>query len=390
MIIAIITIILVTMTTISLWPVSVLLHEIGHSLPLLLFSNNQVLICVCHKEKSKKFFEFNVLRLHFKISYDSLFVEGFAQLKGQDNLSKWKWNIICLWGPFFSIALFGLLFYSSIYWDVHGFLKLFTVGFLVHCIIELFLIFKYEVILQDQYFQFSDGAFLYHNLFKKYNQIEINKSLHSYYSQEFKAAAQSMKLIIEDGFDHFYFFHSYLISLCYSDSPSEAIQIYASSRYRYIISPKDKSQLGALLLIKGNEKGKELIIDAFQSDHQEDIILANKAFLSLIEGNYINAIEIFSYLKNSKLYTSYAYSNLLLAKYKNKDESIDLSQFNNCLLEFPLEAYAFRNKGIYLFENENYKEAVMCFRSALKLDKNCYQADAYLDNCLAKLNEVTK
>ncbi|MBK8628143.1 MAG: hypothetical protein IPN86_22080 [Saprospiraceae bacterium] len=153
------------------------------------------------------------------------------------------------------------------------------------------------------------------------------------------------------------------------------------------MSPTEISEFGALLLIKGKENGKELIIKAFQSHPKDDTILANKAFLSLIEGNFINAIDIFSYLRNSQSFRSYASSNLLLAKYKNKDENIRLSHFDNCLIEFPLEAYAFRNKGIYLFENEYYKDAVKCFRSSKKLDKNCYQVDAYLDKCLTKLNQ---
>lgn len=374
--------------TILLWPLSVLIHEIGHAIPMLLFSNKSVLICVWNEEKSKKFLEFKINRLHFKLSQDALFVSGYAQMSEDINIAKWKNFIINLWGPLFSILICVFLFYASFYFNLHGFFKFLMVGFLIHSIIEIYFVFKYDIYLMNEYYRFSDGANLFHDIFKNFGSLEVNNSLYKYYSQDFEAAAKLMKPIIENGFDDFYFFNAYLISLCYSNSPSEAFQIYSSSRNRYVFSPKEKSQFGALLLIKGNKKGKELIIDAFQSDPKDDTILANKAFLSLIEGNYTNAIGIFTYLLHSQTFKPYASSNLLLAKYKDKDESISLSNFDNCLLEFPLEAYAFRNKGIYLFENANYKDAVKCFRSAMKLDKNCYQVDAYLDNCLAKLNET--
>ena len=177
-----------------------------------------------------------------------------------------------------------------------------------------------------------------------------------------------MKPIIEKGFDDFYFFHSFLNYLFYNKSPSQAYKTYSLSRQKYVMSPTEKSEIGALLLLKGNPQGKELILEAFQSNTRDETILANKAFLSLSDGNYVNAIAIFSYLCGSESFKSYAKSNLILAKYLGKDENIGLEDFDKCVLDFPLEAYSFRNKGIYLFENENYKDAAKCFRRAMKLD----------------------
>ena len=123
--------------TFLLWPLSVLIHEMGHAIPMLLFSKKSVLICVWNKEKSKKFLEFNVNRLNFKLSYDSLFVSGYAQMIEDINLAKWKNFIINLWGPLFSIFLGSSLFYISIYSDVHGFFKILSVCFLINSLIEL-------------------------------------------------------------------------------------------------------------------------------------------------------------------------------------------------------------------------------------------------------------
>jgi len=378
-------IITIGLTTLLLWPVSVLLHEIGHAIPMLLFSKKSVLICVWNKEKSKKFLEFNVNRLNFKLSYDSLFVSGYAQMIEDINLTKWKNFIINLWGPLFSIFLCGSLFYVSIYSNVHGFLKILSVGFLINSLIELIILFRYDIYFEKPYYQFSDGANLYHSIFKNYGLHDVNIALYKYYCQDFKAAVKLMKPIIEKGFDDFYFFHSFLISLCYNNSPSQAYKIYSLSRQKYVMSPTEKSEFGALLLLKGNPQGKELILEAFQSNTRDETILANKAFLSLSDGNYVNAINIFTYLCGTSLYKSYASSNLLLARFLNKDLTTGLEDFDKCILEFPLEAYAVRNKGIYLFENKNYIEAINCFRTALKLDENCYQIDFYLDKCLSKL-----
>ncbi len=372
--------------TLILWPLSVLIHEIGHAIPMLLFSKKSVLICVWNREKSNKFLEFNVNRLNFKISYDSLFVSGFAQMCEEQNIAKWKIFIIDLWGPLFSLFICVFLFFTAVYSDIHGFLKLLSVGFLMNTIIHLVLMFQYHIHFAHPYYQFSDGANLYHNIFKNFGSIEVNNALYKYYSQDFEVATKLMKPIYENGFTDFYFFHAYLISLCYSNSPSKAYEIYSLSLHKNDISPLEKSQFGSILLIKGNENGKQLILEAFDSGSKDDTILANKAYLSLSEGNYTNAIAIFTYLCGSESFKSYAKSNLILAKYLGKLENIGLEDFDKCLLDFPFEAYAFRNKGIYLYEHENYKDAIKCFRRAMQLDPNCFQVDAFFDKCLTKLS----
>ncbi len=65
-----------------------------------------------YRKKSKKILEFRVLRLNFKICYDSLLVSGFAQFKGLDDLI--IWNTIYIWGSIFSISLFTLSLLSDI------------------------------------------------------------------------------------------------------------------------------------------------------------------------------------------------------------------------------------------------------------------------------------
>lgn len=383
------TLIVMGTSLVVFWPISVLFHEIGHAIPMLIFSKKSVLIFVGDKNNSKKFFEYKVGRLQFKLGYDSFLVSGFAQMTEHLQLPKWKLIIIDLWGPIFSSILCAILFFSAFYLDLHGFFKFLIIGFLLHSFIELCFIFNYHIFLENQYYVFSDGANLYHRIFKKYGLTEINHALFMFYSQEYDSSAKLMEQIIADGFDESYFLHRYLISLCYNGSSSQSYEVYSSSNFKYIISPIDKSQFGATLLLNGNENGKHLILDAFQENPKDDTILANKAFLSLEEGNYTSAKEIFTYLLHSPNFKSYAFANLTLARYLSKTENIGLSHFDKCVEEYPLEVYAYRNKGIYLYDKEDYKEAIKYFRSAIKKDKYCYQANEYFDRCLAKLKHKT-
>lgn len=381
------TLIILGLSLLVFWPLSVFFHEIGHAIPLLLFSKNPVLLFVGNKANSKKFIDFNVGRLHFKVCYDSFFVSGYARFEENITLAKWKNIVIVLWGPLFSAIVCAILFFSAFYLNLHGFFKFLMIGFLMHSIFELCSIFSYRIFFQNDYYVFSDGANLYHSLFKKYGLTEINHALYMYYSQNFDESVKLMEPIIEDGFYDSFFEQAYIVSLSYNDSTSQSYDIYSRSKLKYTILPIDKSKLGATLLLNGNQNGRHLILDAFQENPKDDTILANKAFLSLEEGNYTNAKEIFNYLLHSPIFKSYAFANLTLARYLSKTEKIGLSHFDLCIQEFPLEAYGYRNKGIYLYNMENFKEAIKYFRSAIKKDKNCYLANKYFDQCLTKLNQ---
>lgn len=119
------------------WPITVLLHELGHGIPALILTKREVTLYIGSYGKVKGSFLINLgrLKLYFKFN-------PFAWRAGlckyySTNISVTSHSIILLTGPITSLLLSVILCYIAFSFEFHGSLKLILVAFVVSSLLDL-------------------------------------------------------------------------------------------------------------------------------------------------------------------------------------------------------------------------------------------------------------
>jgi len=67
-----------------------------------------------------------------------------------------------------------------------------------------------------------------------------------------------------------------------------------------------------------------------------------------------------------------------------------LEFFNEALSRAPENVHVLSNKGISLYKNEKYQQALECFDAALKVDAAYINALTFKAHCLYRLGKIPK
>ncbi len=124
MLVSIIGQISVIVGTILFRPIIVILHELGHAIPALVFTKGKVIINIGDIIDEGNNWTLEFSRSKFIFNYRKLFLGGGFVTSDVNDVEKWQYVIIILGGPLFSFFVGLVSFYLSMYYDIHGALKI--------------------------------------------------------------------------------------------------------------------------------------------------------------------------------------------------------------------------------------------------------------------------
>ena len=314
-----------------------LIHELGHALPSLLYTDGPVKIYVGAYGDEKNSFKISLGRLHTFFKLD-LFHWNLGLCQHQPVRSFTQQIVIVLGGPIFSLLVGVVCLFLMYIKDWNDYI-LFVFGMFIISAVYDFLV---NIIPSSHPIMMHDGSMTYNDGNQLVQLIRESKLPPKYFTAEklfaekkFEAAASAYQQVLQEGFDQKEIHFAYVQSLVEAKETDEA--------------------LNHLLLL---EKNKKLQVADYN-------YLAN---LFLVKENFTNAIScfnkyLFKYFKNPVALNSRGYAHLRSGDYEKAYYDI-----NSALVIRPKFAEALVNFGLVKIRLGEEEEGLKDLKAAKKLD----------------------
>ena len=141
-------------------PLIVLVHELGHAIPALLFTDKSVSIFIGSYWNPDKCFCIKIRRINIWIKQNPLSWYKGSCMSTQQVVSTYKNVIYIVSGPILPFVLGVIFCYLTFSFDLHGSLKYFSIIFLSWAVIDLFINLyptSYPTKLENRKILYSDG-----------------------------------------------------------------------------------------------------------------------------------------------------------------------------------------------------------------------------------------
>jgi tetratricopeptide (TPR) repeat protein len=368
-------------------PITVLLHELGHAIPAILFTRKKVTVYIGSYGETTKSFRFRLGLLEFWIRKSLFWKTGMCS-PSSTKMSLFKKVLFILGGPLASLIIAGVTSYFVFRYDMHGALKM-IMAFFTLCAIWDFVtnIIPNHVpqILPNGEVCYNDGAKLRQLLGLKTFSKEFEIAAELYDRKDFQRAAPMFVNFLSKGY-------------CIDD-----VYRLAYTSYMFV---KDYSK--AYELLKAFERKEQMnSIDYYNfcyvcsflqlTDEKENYLKRcldlnpDNPFAQNLVGYDLNkqhkfaeAIPHFDRAIAMEPSFAYAYNNRGHASIELGQIERGLEDINHSLQLDKENSYAYRNLGIYKLKLNQLEEAKLLFLQAKKLDAGT----ELIEELLAKVKDA--
>jgi len=388
----------VALITLLVRPVTVFIRQFGHALPILIFSKQPVYLLIGKNPRYKQSEGIKIGRLTLNISKNPLnWTYGFCYAKGI--LHHIDLNILSiLAGLLFSLAVSTLLFISSLNPDVHGLIKVFTLGLVISSLVDMGLAFFLSNVkgkitnesldLMDRsdadqlklFIHAKKIAWRYKKAVKFHNAgnttesmkifealtdnslifspILANAALVYEINKEFDKAISALKRIIEQ----------------FPDS-QECRDAFQRLAFIYILHLKDE------------EKAKEVFAAASEKFPENSGNWGNYGFCLLSLNDFHNGLDKFNIAIDLDPNNAYYYANRGLCKLKIGDPEGGHADFEYAKNLNPNEPYIYRCLGLAKMDSGEFASAISFFEKAKELEPSTYRINDLIIQSKDKLEK---
>ena len=368
-------------------PLTIFFHELGHGLAGLLLTDGKVTLYIgSYGDPSNSFkIEIARLKIYFKSNF-FIWRAGLYQCDSKD-ISINKQILISLMGSLFTLVLGSFSFYIALFYDIHGFLKITALVFLISCCID----FYFNIIPNHVPSKLFDGSLIYNDgkkilLLIKFKRLDFQKGINLYNNREYKKSSIFwLGLIDKGGTDETII--RYALASSYFDNDFEN-----ALKVNKVLMDNDftlvSNDFNISAIIKSNlEHFEEAFMDyqkAIELNPNFPDIFNNRGYTYNLIGEYEKAILDFDKaieLQKDFLYAlcNKGYSNIKLGNLEEGFEfimkAIDLDKENS---------YAYKNLGVYYLAKGENKVALEHLEKAKKMDNKTHDLEKYIKE--AKLN----
>jgi tetratricopeptide (TPR) repeat protein len=360
-------------------PLTTFLHELGHAIPALLFTKQEVKIFIGSYGNTRKGFNLKAGRLLLWVNYNPLrWYKGMCKFEANETSINQR-IIILLMGPVitFIIGLFATILVFSDN-DIHGAMRFMALGLLISSGVELYvnLIPNFnQVRLDNGLFVSNDGGQIAILIGLKRIPPNYRASLEYYYKADYKTTLEILEPAIDDLKGRILLYvviHSFVQENQYA----KALPLYRKLEKLY--TPNSNELLLLSIIQWGMDDKNDAIktIGLLLSKEPLHVMALNNI------GYYLICMEQYSlaitYLEKALKLSpefSFAANNLGLARIKTgkKEEGLQLINFSLSLDD--TNPWAVRNKGIYYLETGDKREALSFFEEAKRLQTDVPDID---------------
>lgn len=359
-------------------PVTMILHELGHAVPAIIFTRGPVSVVIGIPRNLPKDPIFRISRLSVWIARNPLRWFG-GYCSHEQAGARWQQAIILFNGVAFSTAIAFLLVYISFLYDLHGFVRTLLLLLATSTVLDIFLNLvpnNKPVRLPDGASTFNDGELLrrlfsaktsYRSLLGAYQLSQAGKHDEAWVIYE-KA--------LSDGPLSFSLFRNSLLTLIQLERYAQALEVYRAMSGRFELSSHDHNLGGYLLSLDGHlDEALAEYDKALAMDPLNPWALNNAGYTYNLLGRYKEAIPLFERALVLEPDAAYPMNNRGLARWKLGDREGGLADIVQGLEKDPNNSYGHRNLGIHHLDEGRTEKALELFLKARSLDPRTHMID---------------
>lgn len=377
-----------------LWPITTLIHEIGHAIPALLFTRKKVTLYIGSYGDPDKSARINLGFLEIWFRYNPLhWQRGLCRHAPVAN-STFKEILIVLCGPLASFILGICSLYFSFHFYSHGLVKLILIVFVGLAIFDLLINLipsSKPILLYDGATAYNDGYSLilvlrYSKLVKKYNKANA-----CYDNQKFEEASVLYDDIIDQGAENIEIFRLAAAANINARKYQNALSVLNKMKELHAFEADDYSNFG---FSQAYLNQRDESIDSFKQslllNPDNYYTLNNRGFFLAEWERYEEALVDLNRCISINPDYSNPYDTRGLAKIKTGDISGGLADINYALQLDPNNAYAHKGLAIYYMDIGNRQSALEHLDKAKSLDQAIYNIDGVSSKILSMKEKNTK
>lgn len=374
-----ITIILVVVFSFLARSIMVFIHELGHALPALWFSRQNVSVYIGSYGDARHSFRVHLGLLHIFVKYNPFTWRKGMCIPSSSNFSINQKLFYVASGPGLSILMGVIAICLSFALDAHGAVKLLSVFFLVLGINSIYQDYQYH----NYSFWDRHGKFLYSDLKWIKTLLEMRNYPNEYLKAielakkgEYKAAADSIQSVQTENPNLLNLKMNIYVRV---QRYQEVMSIYEKLSSTYSLKQEDMIIAGvALIHLKDYDGALKIYKDAIESYGEDPYSLINLGLIYLYTERYKEAIEVLN--KAIKLSDTFgqAYSTRGFVKIKTghiEEGFLDLQRASELLPSDEMVCYGF---GLYYLEKGEFQKALENFQTAKELDPSIDDIDHYI------------
>ncbi len=344
-----------------------LVHELGHAIPSLLFTKEQVIVCVGSYGDVSNSWKISLgrLKIFFKFNFLSWNL-GLCSNPGVSGF--WKTLIVILGGALASLILALFLVYLIL---INNFSDI-TIVVLTFFMVSAIWDFAINIYPVNKPFYLFDGSEIYNDGYRFLHLIKHRNYPESYYTAveyslnlEFEKAVEVFKNLLNEGYNNRLINDLIISNLMKNQNYDEALNHFGSYKLSKKLKAKDYYTLGSIYFeLKKHKDAIKSLNKAIHADYQ-NVQYLNKRGLAYAElGAHQKALTDF----NAAIYYNSNYFLAYLGRSYSKLQLNDLEgAFKDLqkVLEFDdeiAEAYVYlglyyKKKGEFTLARDNFERA---------------------------------
>lgn len=370
-----------------LWPITTLIHEIGHAIPALLFTRKKVSLYIGSHGDPNKSARLNLCFLEIWFRYNPFhWQRGLCRHASVEN-STFKEILILLCGPLASFVLGMSCLYLSFHFDSHGLVKLILIVFVGLAIFDLLI----NLIPSSKPIPLYDGTAAYNDGYRlilvcRYKKlVSTYEKANAFYDKEnFEQAALLYNSIIEQGVENIEAFRLAIASNIEAKRYQNGLRVVNKMKELHTLEPDDYCNIGFLQgFLNLQDESIESFNQSLHLNPEHYHTLNNRGFFLAEWERYEEALCDLNKCISINPEYSNPYDTRGLAKIKTGDTLGGLADIEYALKLDPNNAYAHKGLAIYYFDIGDETNASKHLHKAKSIDNAVYNIDNLTNKILS-------
>ncbi|AGC78260.1 tetratricopeptide repeat protein [Nonlabens dokdonensis] len=371
-------------------PVSTLIHELGHGIPALLFTNKKVTLYIGSYGDPEKSLKLKIARLELFFNKNTNHW-GTGLCIIEESVSINRQLLITFMGPIASLTLSLVLSYIIFCTNINDGIKMGLFVFNFSTYYDFFINIipnSTPIVLHDNTQTYNDGKQIIDLLILRSFTAEYNLGIELYNNKQYDLAVVQFENALNKGFNESIVYRLIWNSYYQLRDYNNALKIndifFNEKREEY--NSNDYACSGLLKSHFGNYQ--EAITDynmAVELNPTNTIALNNRGYTYNLIENYKSAMIDFNEVISLENEFAYAYNNRGLSKIKLGHFKEGLSDLNKSMSLDGTNSYCYLNFGIYHYDNGSYNKALEYFNKAKEMDITTHRIDQHIKTVKNKL-----
>lgn len=359
-------------------PITVILHELGHAIPAILFTRKKVTIYIGSYGETTKSLTFRVGLLEIWVKKTLFWKTGMC-VPSSTTMSLTKKILFVLCGPLASLTFTVISSYYVFKYDMHGSLKMILSFFMLAAIYDFIsniIPSKNPIKLSDGNVGYNDGNLLQKLFYLRRYPNDYETAVKLFNEKKFDKCSIIFKNFLSREFENEEIYRLAYSSYILNKEYALAHQLLTQFETKYELNSDDYYNFGYVCThLKLNEEKSLYFKKSLELNSENPYSLNAIGYYLNTESKYNEALL---YLEKA-----IAIDNTLAHAYNNCGHAkIEIGELEDGLVDvkYSLEldkenSYAYRNLGIYHLKLKQFKLAESLFLKAKEMDKETELVD---------------